>query len=191
MGGSRERREGRDIPCDRNHVKEALRTGRNYDWGDEGSGSSQSFPICCSSCQEYSSQPLPTPSLVTFLLFFQSLALTTPSGSFLCVHQVKSLFLWQCFIVMHLHLFVRGFNSYRSYSVISIRTRVVSVFYSTVYLPLPDLLQYMEHIRGLISAHWNNVYILAIGEVITWIGDRVIFEIANPIRCQALNSFNP
>ena len=31
MGGSRERREGRDIPCDRNHVKEALRTGRNYD----------------------------------------------------------------------------------------------------------------------------------------------------------------
>lgn len=75
-----------------------------------------------------SSQPLPTPSLVTFLLFFQSLALTTPSGSFLYLDQVKSLFLWKCFIVMHLPLFVRVFNLYQSYSLISIRTGVVSVF---------------------------------------------------------------
>lgn len=131
--------------------------------------SSQSFPMCPSSCQECSSQPLPTASLVTFLLFFQSLALTTPS------HQVKSLFLWKCFIVMYLYLFVRVFNSYRSCSLASIRTGVVSVFYSTVYLPLPDLLQCMEHRRGLINAHWNNIYILAIGEVIGWIGDRVYF----------------
>lgn len=92
--------------------------------------SSQSFPVCPSSCQECASQPLPTPSLVTFLLF-QSLALTTPSHlySFGSVSQL-----------MHLHLFVRVFNSYRSCSLASIRTGVVSVFYSTVYLPLLDLL---------------------------------------------------
>lgn len=30
-GGSRERREGRDIPRDGKHMKEALRSGSNYD----------------------------------------------------------------------------------------------------------------------------------------------------------------
>ena len=123
-----ERREGRDIRRYKKHMKEALRSGSNYDWDDSWDCLHRAFLCAVLPARNHSSQPLPTPYLVTFLLFFQSLALTTPSGSFLCLDQVKCLFLWKCFIVMHLPLIVRIFNLCRSYSLISIRTGVVSVF---------------------------------------------------------------
>lgn len=96
------------------------------------------------------------------------------------------------FTVRRLYFSVSFSEYYEPHCFIPIKTEVMSVLHSHCFPSVPGLLQRMNHRRSLRNTHWINGYGWVCGEVVVWRGERFIFEIMNPIKCQrCIPSFNP